>query len=1276
MRSVDYQTNPQISSDKADHSKSSAKTRDENISPLYVTRHNTVDGRMEFAALDMSVRRLRSEMEKVRMQQQNLPSSRSSDHGVDYTDSRLGERSVLHDRIDEVTSQSLPDDLSMGTDAFAANGGFVSVHRGGYSNDGSFQRRPVSPSLLPDLDGPSLKLPSSTLDHGKASREISESFAQTKSKTPSSPPETPSRRSQDQPSSYERPKSSGSPLKIFDKYDTFTNERLVRRLSKFEATLNQEIQEELDLGSDGLSSTPSPGPKLSRRRSQRDHTRTGSRGRRISSFGDGDLDSHRFSAHERPISGSSPEPTREDQDDDILHEYDPHIFRFERSPSYESVNSQTRRKHRFKPLGHTNDSTLARDRDRRLSEKRTKGKVEVSLDHQQPHHIQAAYGKRQPYSPAKDPAPKRRRTLRDLDHMDQEIAELPQHFETLDATMQSLHGRKRKDARYDSDQQAADPDVIARRQMLRPKAPTLNRASHLGRQNNFGSPTLALAHEPYTTEDQAPKQDHNDQVAVDAPTQIVAGALATVALNTVQEITGGSRKASVTTADFFNEAQHIMQLLRAKGRPRSSHTTAETSEVDHPTIMEESVIEDSTKDEFSRPPSREGGSPTKLVPPLQMNPRVVSHLRKFEDKEDLGLAISSSLKNLQISQSNALAAPDLGNQEADECYNSDTESDPPNVRIRESTVQEHKRTDSTTTYNASISEFQRQHRSHGSQSTSGPSTSRSNPTGSSHSSTNKMVIAPETVAHLLADEMAGMAYDHQRQVWVRCKSTPKIGGMDNLNRSASEGTEEDFFRDIPDLSVNEMEELQRVKEAVSSVRSLGSTKDKISVPDLAISPKQHPEVHSLHETAADVRPRTADGKSIDPVDNSSAPSKYSHFAFSGPAPGTSTRATSWGDNAMPPKEAQLPAMPRPAAPKDLREDNEHEVEHEISILEGRFSPAPKHPNRNRQARVVTVAFSSPLVDQRERRGELDDGCDSKEGDSQWDLAETPARNGAQRNLFSSRRTPFGPSRPGARITSLRQSISNQSIITRPMSRLDEQDEMSLVHCSIGDRHMSMEVAITTPLPVSRSLMVPPTTNQRSDVGFFLSPLPDFTVNQTDRPLDGDLHQVTRRRDDLSGPGAEKQLSLAAQDLVKTLTDLQPYEPYWEHLRSVDLHDRDLRTLHMLDDFCGRVEEVDVSNNQICELNGIPRSVRLLNIRGNRLSDLAAWYSLRNLQYLDVSDNELSSLKGFSCLVHLRALKADNNEMESLDGIGNLDGLTRLSLQGNKLRLVDFESCNL
>lgn len=1248
-------------SDNAQHGRISSvpdKARDENISPFFVSRHNTVDGRVEYAAIDMSMRRLRSQMDKLRTQQQNVPSSRSSDHESDYANSRHSDRSPFRGQLDELTSQSLPDDLSMGTDAYAANGGFVSIHRGGYSNDGSFQRRPLSPSLLQDLDGLSMKSQKSISHDVIPSPKLLEMFSQTKSSTPSSPPKTPKHQKNDSASSYERPRSSGSPLKLFDKYDTFTNDRLARRMSKFEETLQLDLQETSSAGTVDARSHSSPGPKRRLERSQLQQNSKVEKSRRISSFGSSELDDHQFPAHELP------ESHLHDTNSPGLPQSNPRDCRFERSSLNHSTGANPRNSRKVKGRRKDEVDTLEQHPNSRPREAQAKSIKER-------HHIvelgqygvtQVNTGKRLPYSPAKDPAPKRRRTLRCSEETDQGIAQLRQQLETREPPV-SMSGRKRKDALYNTDKQVADPKVLAMRQIRQPKLPASTPVSSPVQQTTSRN----SGHPPQPS--QVPVHDQDSASAIDPPTQIVAGALATIALNTVQDITYGSRKASVTTADFFNEAQQIMQLIRNQGRPRSSHTTADGSELGQPTIAEESVLEDSTKDEFSRPPSREGGSPPRLRIPVQTDARVISHLRKFEDQETLGLALSSSLKTLQIGQTGKTSEYSAPEHEDDDPH-SGTESDPPNIRIRESNTQFYKRKRSSSTRDVSMLESERQIQSKGSHSTSGPSTGRSDPTGSSHSSTNRLVIAPQTVAHLLSDQMAGMVFDRRKQMWIRRKGSANVEKDGNHDRSVSDGTEEDLFGDIPDLSVDEMDELKRVKESISSVKSPGPAGKNISIHDHAMIKEAVAKVVDFSEAAGDGRPRTADSKTAEAVEDSSAPSKCSHFAWSGPQP--DTRTTSWGEEGLPPKE------PPPVLSTCPNDQHEAEVEHEISILEGRESRVPEHQSsKHRQARVVTVAFSSPLVDQKEPVHENDDDdLDLWEGQSELNPEESPIRQGYQPSRFS-RRTSFGfVQNSSRRSTSRRMSLSNQSYHARPMSRLDEQDELSLVQYSSKGHPMTLEVAMSTPLPESKSLMVPPTTGNRLDVSFRLSPLPDFTVHQIDKPLDSDFSQVIRRPKQSRTHSADDKLSLAAQDLVKNLTDLEPYEPYWDYIRSVDLHDRELRTLHMLDEFCGGIEELDVSNNQIGELNGIPSTLRRLNIRENCLSDLAAWSSLNNLQYMDVSGNNIQSVKGFNSLVHLRALKADHNEIRSLNGLEDLDGLISLSLRGNKLRVVDLGNYNL
>jgi Leucine-rich repeat (LRR) protein len=155
------------------------------------------------------------------------------------------------------------------------------------------------------------------------------------------------------------------------------------------------------------------------------------------------------------------------------------------------------------------------------------------------------------------------------------------------------------------------------------------------------------------------------------------------------------------------------------------------------------------------------------------------------------------------------------------------------------------------------------------------------------------------------------------------------------------------------------------------------------------------------------------------------------------------------------------------------------------------------------------------------------------------------------------------------------------------------------------------------------------------------------------------------------PGPRRTLSLSVKELVQSITDIEPFEPFWEHIKQIELRAKRLKTLHMLSKFCSRLEELDVSENKISQLDGAPGTIRHLRITNNYLSDLTSWNHLSNLQYIDVSSNGLTSLDGFKDLIHLRALRADNNRIRSVRGVMHLDGLLSLRLRSNLVEAIDF-----
>ncbi|KAI0330196.1 hypothetical protein GY45DRAFT_1303526 [Cubamyces sp. BRFM 1775] len=142
-------------------------------------------------------------------------------------------------------------------------------------------------------------------------------------------------------------------------------------------------------------------------------------------------------------------------------------------------------------------------------------------------------------------------------------------------------------------------------------------------------------------------------------------------------------------------------------------------------------------------------------------------------------------------------------------------------------------------------------------------------------------------------------------------------------------------------------------------------------------------------------------------------------------------------------------------------------------------------------------------------------------------------------------------------------------------------------------------------------------------------------------------------------------------LVQVITDVQPFEPYWEELSSIDLSHRNLDSTARLKEFLPKLDSLSLNSNQLAWLSGIPGGVRTLSVASNLLTGVTSFSHLLNLENLDISRNQIDSLRQLECLRHLRELRADGNRIDSVDGLQKMDGLIKLSLQGNALREVDL-----
>ncbi|KAJ5811408.1 hypothetical protein N7474_007709 [Penicillium riverlandense] len=1127
--------------------------RNEGITPITFSRTNTVGGNATAEVIKSALKQVTNKLESLSMEPGSRPDSPVSDSGLFYNHSEPHpESSLREDSLLDATSHSLPQDLSMGT---------VDFSRRGIVNRGSFRHR-FSPSPFP----------SNRLSPSLANSKIRSSPLFTRSQNdppslprPSSSHVRPASRGTP-PTRDEAMPSSGSPLKLFGEHDTFTNNRLLRRMSQFEETFDDlsdgeeppspseearrkgESRSFLSARHEPLSEiTPGRNERLASRSALKAH---------ISRFGRGELDSFDFSDNspyetklvydENEGFGSRPTSRRQasGQRKYLRRGSQSEYHRLTRSSSSSFTQKPTAwaRQNFLSELQHTTRAPV-------LNQKENMAFPET---------------KRVPKAPGMDPTPKRRRTiLRDSaepDHAHSMGEYAAQYGDSMSLLQRSLlqHGVQFENGNY-----LAPP--APGQSTTRPRTPTPSQI-RAGQDNNT-SATRNFSEPPFD------ELDYSDSFSMEGEVPLVK----------VTAASDASRKGSITTQDYLNEATKIMDLIRAKGRHTSELTSVQESDPESEDA-ELSYDDESTREAFSRPPSRDGSDLRKIREPKQLNPQILSHLKKYQEKEDPGYG--ESVASLHIHRG----------QEQHRGTNSNSQ----NASIPQHSQEQRKRKPSGSiedaaesiahdlmTINTQMSGF----------------SVRSVPTGSSQNSQAKGMLPSDLISHLIPEQVNGFTYDRLKNLWVK----EDAAEQPPPESSRGDDTDDDPFRNIPDLSVDELQEMLRVHGPESPVKSKNQS-------PLANGNARSSMADKVVTNDSELRPQTIDGELS--LNTSSVQSRFSRPTVSS-VPNTGTRATSWGTDDVPKRG--------PSA------DN--------------IRPPGK------QTRTATIGFSSPLVS----HVTYGDGFHASESSS------GPAN-------------PTGTENTGQ---TDQQSSADKPFVRHPISRIEEGNEDAGAESSLIRRNDSLAVQQTPARDgVENSLVPLQSPGPDTSYSFQLTPLADFSVNQADNPLNLEMSYVAQRTNPSSLRQVHGTFALATEDLVKHITDVEPYEPYWEHVRRLVLREKGLITLHKLSDFCPRLEELDVSDNHIGQLSGVPANLRTLKIARNCLSNLTPWGHLMNLQYVDVSGNDIETLDGFSSLIHLRELKADDNRIRNIDGILDLNGLLSLKLSNNSVIEVDFEGAEL
>ena len=1176
----------------------------EDFSPILIQKHSDEDGVVDFAPVEVTAGELQKRLERLRVNQMLLDSKRDQDAGPVQQPERI-----------EGTIDNTAD--------FARNGGFVNFRRGGRSAEGSFRYRGLSPSLGGDTSEmlPEESLQASTPKQFPTVRtELSDGRLEMRSpvlpRAPFPSPEKP----QAIGKAFLHP--GGSPLKLFGPYDTFTNQTLLRRISQFEEGTSGSTS------LDPISGEASPShanqafvePSSPRKPERLEHADDSSRS--VSHFGAGDLEGYEFRG-DISVSPSEESCFVGDKENivpvafETVQSYGLQSRRIG-SPGLEESEIQVRRRRERSSSSSAKHARQSSTSNMRSSINPPRGAPSIALG-ETPKRDGGSDGKRPRTSPSKDPTPKRRRTL----HRSDIAYGRDQHMAVVDSAhykLQYLMGKKRKDARP-GDFELADPDVLALRSILRPRSPTPNQRS-LRRHDRTvfeGQPQLFFDM-PLTADENMP--------------------LSSDSLGETE------RKPSIRTQDFVDQAAQIMAMIRSQVKPPglASLEESEAEQAGPSPVAQEDSYQSSTKEPFSRPPSREG-APISRVSQMQEDPELVQKLKKYQELSDMGDVISSSLRSVSLARDAIRAAQEVerqihersrARQETPLMVEGDVESDLANVRL---------------STNPALGVDAR------SPARDFPSNSSNNshpsyPTASSRGSDSRKVIMPESVSHLIPERVGTMCLDKTNNIWVRKREEGRRSGG---NVAPSDDSEEDPFASIPDLTVDVTQEMHNLRIA-TALKNVGVSGND-DQPE-----RQGNVVHN---------PPNRGFVTFSPTD---------HL---GPETAALTRY-------------EFQKLDSCTSPNNLS-SQEEDVGHDSSGHEDMI-PTKVAPRK----RNMTISFSSPVASiiqdaMAEELDVLDDLDDDPDLQEMLEVArETSSR---PLNPKSSRKPALKDgSRGSMRGAAHQVSSRGPGFVRRPVSRIDEQDEDSTVELPPNEQRQISIIGDTSVVShqtadacnASLGLMFNRTPASRTfsthasdsaiigqNVGkLSLSPLSEFTLNNSDQSFGFEVSYVMGHRHMATGDGSKRVMSMTIRELVDKLSEVEPCEPYWEDITDLNLHDKRLTSLHMLDEFCGKIITLDASQNSLAHLDGVPHCVRQLKVSQNLLTELTSWDHLMNLQYVDVSDNELKSLSALKGLVHLRSIKADNNQLTDLDGLDCHDGLLTLRARNNAIEYLDFANVQL
>lgn len=244
---------------------------------------------------------------------------------------------------------------------------------------------------------------------------------------------------------------------------------------------------------------------------------------------------------------------------------------------------------------------------------------------------------------------------------------------------------------------------------------------------------------------------------------------------------------------------------------------------------------------------------------------------------------------------------------------------------------------------------------------------------------------------------------------------------------------------------------------------------------------------------------------------------------------------------------------------------------------------------------------------------------------------------------------------------------------KPVSVENSSDTESILpdSASVNNDNENCGTIIHTP---HRNITTTKAIRNESILGF--DPLSSFTVYPADRARRQEPSFVEQRANPSSLRYAHGVLALQNDKIVQAITDAAGHEVDWDRLLQLNLSGKGLTTLHNLDKYCPSLRILNVDNNDIEHLAGVPSSVRMLYVSDNRLSNMTSFDHLPNLQLIHADRNELENLDALCYLDHLQEIKASHNKLTDIAGLSQLRGLRNLEVSNNCIESAKWSEWSL